>query len=107
MSSRRGGCGSMAVRVELLTVGDELLRGDTANGNATWLGRRLTEAGAEVTRSGVVPDDLDVIAGALGEALRRADVVIVTGGLGPTSDDMTREALARAAGVTLHRDPDV
>jgi nicotinamide-nucleotide amidase len=97
----------MAVRVELLTVGDELLRGDTANGNATWLGWRLTEAGAEVTRSTVVPDDLDVIAGALGEALRRADAVIMTGGLGPTSDDMTREALARAAGVTLRRDPGV
>ena len=58
----------MAVRVELLTVGDELLRGDTANGNATWLGRRLTEAGAEVTRSAVVPDVLDVIAGAVGAA---------------------------------------
>jgi nicotinamide-nucleotide amidase len=97
----------MAVRVELLTVGDELLRGDTANGNATWLGRRLTEAGAEVTRSAVVPDDLDVIAGAIGDALRRADAVIMTGGLGPTSDDMTREAIALAAGTTLHRDPDV
>jgi nicotinamide-nucleotide amidase len=97
----------MAVRVELLTVGDELLRGDTANGNATWLGRRLTEAGAEVTRSAVVPDDLEVIAEAVHEALRRADAVIMTGGLGPTSDDMTREAIALAAGVTLHRDPDV
>jgi nicotinamide-nucleotide amidase len=97
----------MAVRVELLTVGDELLRGDTANGNATWLGRRLTEAGAEVTRSAVVPDVLDVIAGAVGDALRRADAVVVTGGLGPTSDDLTREALALAAGVGLHRDPEV
>jgi nicotinamide-nucleotide amidase len=97
----------MAVRVELLTVGDELLRGDTANGNATWLGRRLTEAGAAVTRSAVVPDVLDVIAEAVHEALRRADAVIMTGGLGPTSDDMTREAIALAAGTTLHRDPDV
>jgi nicotinamide-nucleotide amidase len=97
----------MGVRVELLTVGNELLRGDTVNGNATWLGRRLTEAGAEVTRGAVVPDDLDVIVGALNDALRRADAVIVTGGLGPTSDDMTREALARAAGAPLHRDPEV
>ncbi|MGH3376767.1 MAG: CinA family nicotinamide mononucleotide deamidase-related protein [Actinoallomurus sp.] len=97
----------MAVRVELLTVGDELLRGDTANGNATWLGRRLTEAGAQVTRSEVVPDELDVIAGAVDDALRRADAVILTGGLGPTSDDLTREALALAAGVKLHRDPEV
>jgi nicotinamide-nucleotide amidase len=97
----------MAVRVELLTVGDELLRGDTANGNATWLGQRLTEAGAAVTRAVVVPDDLDAITGALYEALERADAVIVTGGLGPTSDDMTREALAQAAGVALDRDPEL
>ncbi|MDN3353557.1 CinA family nicotinamide mononucleotide deamidase-related protein [Actinomadura sp. DC4] len=97
----------MGVRVELLTVGDELLRGDTVNGNATWLGRRLTEAGVEVTRGAVVPDELDVMVGALHDALRRADVVIVTGGLGPTSDDMTREALAQAAGVGLLRDPEV
>lgn len=97
----------MATRVELLTVGDELLRGDTANGNATWLGRRLTEAGAEVARSAVVPDELDVIAGAVTDALRRADAVVVTGGLGPTSDDLTREALALAAGVGLHRDAEV
>lgn len=97
----------MAVRVELLTVGDELLRGDTANGNATWLGRRLTEAGAQVTRSEVVPDELDVIAEAVGDALRRADAVVLTGGLGPTSDDLTREALALAAGVGLHRDAEV
>jgi nicotinamide-nucleotide amidase len=97
----------MAVRVELLTVGDELLRGDTANGNATWLGRRLTETGAQVTRCEVVPDELDVIAGAVRDALRRADAVILTGGLGPTSDDLTREALALAAGVALHRDPEV
>ena len=91
----------MAVRVELLTVGAELLRGDSANGNATWLGRRLTEAGAEITRSEVVPDELDVIAEAVGDALRRADAVILTGGLGPTSDDLTREALAEVEPITL------
>jgi nicotinamide-nucleotide amidase len=97
----------MAIAVELLTVGDELLRGDTANGNATWLGRRLTEAGARVTRGAVVPDVLEVIAGAIGDALRRAGAVVVTGGLGPTSDDLTREALALVAGVELHRDAEV
>lgn len=97
----------MAVRVELLTVGDELLRGDIANGNAVWLGRRLTEAGAEVVRGVTVPDELDVIVTALHDATRRADVVIVTGGLGPTSDDLTRDALAAAAGVALRRDPEL
>jgi competence/damage-inducible protein CinA-like protein len=91
--------------VELLTVGDELLRGDIPNGNAAWLGRTLTEAGIEVGRSSVVADELDVIGAAVTEALRRAPILVVTGGLGPTSDDVTRDALARAAGVGLHRDP--
>ncbi|GAA0364899.1 CinA family nicotinamide mononucleotide deamidase-related protein [Actinoallomurus spadix] len=93
------------MRVELLNVGDEILRGDISNGNAGWLGRRLTEAGVEVVRDVVVPDDTETIVAALREALERADAVIVTGGLGGTSDDVTRDALARAAGVALRRDP--
>jgi competence/damage-inducible protein CinA-like protein len=92
------------VRVELLTVGDELLLGDTVNGNAAWMGRRLAEHGLEVTRSVVVGDELDVIVEAVEEALERADAVITTGGLGPTYDDVTRDALAKAAGVRLVRD---
>jgi nicotinamide-nucleotide amidase len=93
------------VRVELLTVGDEVLRGDVVNGAAAWLGRRLTDAGAEVGRVVVLPDDVAAIADALDEASRRADAVIMTGGLGGTSDDLTRDALARAAGVGIRRDP--
>lgn len=95
------------MRVELLTVGDELLRGDIANGNAAWLGRRLTEGGVAVGRSVVVADEMDEIVTAVTEALSRADAVILTGGLGPTVDDLTRDALARAAGVPLLRDPDL
>ncbi|GLZ04382.1 CinA-like protein [Actinomadura sp. NBRC 104412] len=93
------------MRVELVTVGDELLLGDTVNGNAAWMGQRLAEHGLEVTRSVVVGDELDVIAEAVREALGRADAVITTGGLGPTYDDVTRDALAAAAGVKLVRDP--
>ncbi|HEX2316873.1 MAG TPA: CinA family nicotinamide mononucleotide deamidase-related protein [Thermomonospora sp.] len=93
------------MRVELVTVGDELLLGDTVNGNAAWLGQRLAEAGVRVTRSVVVGDELDVIIEAVTSALERADAVITTGGLGPTYDDLTRDALARAAGVPLLRDP--
>lgn len=93
------------MRVELLTVGDELLLGDTVNGNAAWLGRRLADHGVEVTRSVVVGDELDVIIEAVNAALGRAGAVITTGGLGPTSDDLTRDALAKAAGVALVRDP--
>ncbi|GAA2575617.1 competence/damage-inducible protein A [Actinomadura fulvescens] len=93
------------MRVELLTIGDELLLGDTVNGNAAWMGRRLADHGIEVTRSVVVGDELDVIISAVDEALGRADAVITTGGLGPTYDDLTRDALAKAAGVALIRDP--
>ncbi|WP_131737592.1 CinA family nicotinamide mononucleotide deamidase-related protein [Actinomadura roseirufa] len=92
------------MRVELLTVGDELLLGDTVNGNAAWLGRRLADHGVEVTRSVVVGDETDVIVEAVRAALGRADAVLTTGGLGPTYDDLTRDALAEAAGVPLVRD---
>lgn len=93
------------MRVEVVTVGDELLLGDVVNGNAAWLGRSLADLGAEVTGSVVVGDELEAITRAVTGALRRADVVIVTGGLGPTYDDLTREALAALAGVDLVRDP--
>jgi nicotinamide-nucleotide amidase len=92
------------MRVELVTIGDELLIGDTVNGNAAWLGRRLAENGITLTRSVVVGDDESVIGEAVTSALKRADVVITTGGLGPTYDDVTREALAKAAGVAIIRD---
>lgn len=92
------------MRVELVTIGDELLIGDTVNGNAAWLGAQLAASGIELTRSVVVGDDEAVIGEAVTAALARADVVITTGGLGPTSDDLTREALAKAAGVPIVRD---
>jgi nicotinamide-nucleotide amidase len=92
------------MRVELITIGDELLIGDTINGNAAWLGRRLAENEVELARSVVVGDQVDVIGAAVTEALGRADAVITTGGLGPTYDDLTREALAKVAGVPIVRD---
>jgi competence/damage-inducible protein CinA-like protein len=95
------------MRVEWITIGDELLLGDTVNGNAAWLGRRLAEAGVEVGRGVVVGDSIDAIIAAVTEGLGRSDAVITTGGLGPTYDDLTRDALARAAGVPLFRDPEL
>jgi nicotinamide-nucleotide amidase len=95
------------MRVELVTVGDELLLGDTINGNAAWLGRRLADSGIAVTRSTVVPDVREVIIETVVTALGRADAVITTGGLGPTYDDLTRDALADAAGVALRIDPEL
>lgn len=92
------------MRAELLAVGDELLYGDIVNGNAAWLGQQLADAGVRLSRSVVVGDEIDVIADAVRVALDRADVVLLTGGLGPTQDDLTREALALAGGVDMRRD---
>jgi len=93
------------VRAELLAVGDELLYGDIVNGNAAWLGRELADVGIRLGRSVVVGDDIGAIRATVLEALGRADAVILTGGIGPTQDDLTREGLAAAAGVELRRDP--
>ena len=84
------------MRVALLSVGDELLAGDTVNTNAAWLGEHLTERGVTVVRSVVVPDEIDVIAETIRDLHDRADAVLITGGLGPTHDDLTMDAVARA-----------
>ncbi|GAA0659524.1 competence/damage-inducible protein A [Salarchaeum japonicum] len=86
------------MEVALLTVGDELLAGETENTNASWLSRRLTERGATVTRVLVVPDDHDTIASYTREWRERFDAVLVTGGLGGTPDDVTMDAVADAVG---------
>jgi molybdenum cofactor synthesis domain-containing protein len=89
------------MNVALVTVGDELLAGDTVNTNAAWLGRRLAERGVTVERVTTVPDRTDDIAEVVTEYRERYDAVLVTGGLGPTHDDVTMAAVARAFGVDL------
>ncbi|WP_276273492.1 competence/damage-inducible protein A [Haloarcula litorea] len=84
------------MQVALVTVGDELLSGDTENTNATWLARQLTDAGATVTRMLTVPDDEAVIADAVARYHDAFDAVLVTGGIGGTPDDVTKAAVARA-----------
>ncbi|MFB6163836.1 MAG: competence/damage-inducible protein A [Haloarculaceae archaeon] len=86
------------MRVALVTVGDELLAGDTVNTNAAWLGDRLTERGATVERVTVVPDRVADIARVVNEYRAEYDAVIVTGGLGPTHDDVTMDGVAAAVG---------
>lgn len=88
----------------ILTVGDELLSGDTINSNLAYLGERCRRLGVEVVRALSVRDRIDEIVGALREAAA-VDLCLVSGGLGPTSDDLTAEAVARACGVGLVRDP--
>src|ERR1700712_5548791 len=92
------------MRAELLAVGDELLFGDIVNGNAAYLGRQLADVGITITHSVVVGDDIETIADAIRTALSRADAVVMTGGIGPTQDDLTREGIALAAGVEIRRD---
>jgi len=84
--------------VALVTVGDELLAGDTENTNATWLARQITERGATVARMLTIPDDRALIARWVGDFSGEFDAVIVTGGLGDTPDDVTLEAVADAFG---------
>jgi molybdenum cofactor synthesis domain-containing protein len=83
----------------ILTIGNELLSGDVENTNGSWLARRLEAAGAAVRLMAVLPDEIDEIAPALREQAARNDLVVVTGGLGGTPDDLTREAVAAAFGV--------
>jgi nicotinamide-nucleotide amidase len=91
----------------ILTIGNELLSGDVENTNARWLARRLEAAGVEVVLIAVLPDAIDQIAPFLREQADRADVVVVTGGLGGTPDDITREAVAAAFRVERTEYPDV
>jgi nicotinamide-nucleotide amidase len=93
------------VRIELLTIGDELLDGVIADGNAAWLGRALDAHGHRVTARTSVRDDIERIAATFKQIAQRADVCIVSGGLGPTDDDLTVDALCVAAGVDPQFDP--
>jgi nicotinamide-nucleotide amidase len=80
----------------VLTVGNEIVSGDVENTNASWLARRLAELGMEATLLAAVRDDVDEIAAFLAAEKERTGVVIVTGGLGGTPDDLTREGVAAA-----------
>jgi nicotinamide-nucleotide amidase len=95
------------LNVELINTGTELLLGYVMNTHQQWLGRQLAELGYVVSRQATVPDTADAIRDAVAEALGRADLVIVTGGLGPTADDLTRERIAELLGRKLHGDPTV
>ncbi len=90
---------------EVLATGDEIRSGALVDSNSAHIARKLEEAGIEVVRHSSVGDDLESIASILAEIAGRADIAVVTGGLGPTDDDLTAAAAARAAGVELVLDP--
>ena len=91
----------MTITAEILSTGDEILSGAVVDSNSAFIAERLEEEGIAVIRQNCVGDDLDIIVAVLKEIGKRADFTVVTGGLGPTTDDLTAEAAAKAAGVEL------
>ena len=93
--------GTQVTRAAILSIGDELLLGEIVDTNSAYLSQELVKLGLQVVRKETVGDELAEIVALFKRALECADVVIATGGLGPTADDLTQEALAQAAGVEL------
>ena len=91
---------------EIVAVGSEILLGGLVDTNTAWLSRRLADLGVAVRRHTAVGDDKGSLAAALSEAASRADLVVSTGGLGPTPDDLTHEALGQATGRRLVEYPE-
>ena len=95
------------MRCEVLAIGTELLLGQIVDTNSTWIGEQLADAGIDSFEHRQVGDNLGRMVQALRELLDRSDAVIVCGGLGPTPDDMTRQAIADVMGVELERREDL
>jgi nicotinamide-nucleotide amidase len=91
--------------IEIINTGSELMLGRVLNTHQQWLCRQLSDLGYEVTRQTGVPDTAEAIESCVRESAQRADVVISTGGLGPTSDDLTRDRIAALLGRPLREDP--
>ncbi|MEM9191894.1 MAG: competence/damage-inducible protein A [Myxococcota bacterium] len=92
------------MKAAVLSIGTELTRGELVNTNATWLSEELTTLGYEVIEQAVIDDDRVRIVDALERLSKDVSLVVSTGGLGPTTDDLTAEAVAKACGVGLRRD---
>jgi nicotinamide-nucleotide amidase len=93
------------VKAEIISIGTELLRGEITDTNAVYLASQLPLIGIELQRITTSGDDIKMLAQILRQALKRSSVVITTGGLGPTQDDLTREAVAAVLDETLFMDP--
>ncbi len=97
----------MTATASILTIGNELVSGDVPNTNAAWLARRLAPLGVAVRLAAALPDEIDTIAEFVRAETPRVDFLLVTGGLGGTPDDLTREAIAAAFGVPQEEVPEV
>lgn len=95
------------MNAEIITIGDELLIGQVVDTNSAWLGQQLTFNGVRVKQKTAVSDSPEHIIEVLVEAMKRSDVIILTGGLGPTKDDLTKQTLANYFGMKMRLDEDV
>lgn len=95
----------MSIQAELVAIGSELLLGQIIDTNTAFIAKRLAEIGVEVVRTGTVGDSLERMKDVLRDAIRRSQIVITTGGIGPTEDDLTREAIANVTGRPLTFQP--
>ena len=95
----------MSGTASILTIGNELVSGDVPNTNAAWLARRLAPLGVTVRLTAALPDEIDTVANFVRAEAPRVDFLLVTGGLGGTPDDLTREAIAAAFGVQQEEVP--
>lgn len=95
------------INVEIICFGNELLIGKTVNTNANWLGKRISTLGGRVTRITTIADNLKEMEQAIKEGLsRQPDIIITSGGMGPTFDDVALEAVALAVDKKLEINPD-
>jgi len=95
------------MNAEIIAIGSELLTPYRQDTNSLYLTEQLNQLGVEVIFKTIVGDSLEHLTGAASQALSRADIVILMGGLGPTEDDLTREAVAETLGLSLRRDPEI
>lgn len=95
----------MKTDLELVSIGSELLSGRTLNRHAQTLGAALTAIGLRLSRDTTIPDEIEIIQAVVREAFERVDIVVVSGGLGPTPDDITRDALAGLFGCRIVTSP--
>lgn len=95
------------MKAQIISIGNELLIGDTINTNASWMGQFLNELGIEVQRVHTISDEKEVIKSTISQCLKESDLVITTGGLGPTHDDITKTTIAEMFDAKLVKDQSV
>ncbi|MFY0685011.1 MAG: competence/damage-inducible protein A [Balneola sp.] len=95
------------MKVQIISIGNELLIGDTINTNASWMGEFMTSLGFEVTEVHTISDELELIKSTITRSMEVSDVVLCTGGLGPTHDDITKAALAELFNMSMISDESV